>query len=99
MASVIREGEKKAERHLEFCMLLCRHQLREGLHFLHEHPWGARSWRLKSVADLMSDGRVFTVEGHMCRFGMDTHVRERDVPMGVDEEANGLHDKFAMHCR
>ena len=36
---------KNARRHIEFCIQLYRHQLRQGRHFLHEHPWGARSWK------------------------------------------------------
>ena len=28
---------------LRFCSLLYRHQVRQGMHVLHEHPWGASS--------------------------------------------------------
>ena len=46
------EETKKAEEHVNFCVTLYRYQLSHGRHFLHEHPWGASSWRLESVAEL-----------------------------------------------
>ena len=37
----------KAVEHIEFCCSLYRYQLRRGRHFIHEHPWSARSWKLE----------------------------------------------------
>ena len=59
------------------CMLIYRHQLDHGRHFLHEHPWGAGSWKLPRVESLVRDTRFRVVEGHMCQFGMTSHVAER----------------------
>ena len=85
------ESEKqKAIGHLQFCALLYRHQLRQGRHFLHEHPWGASSWKLDFMNDLVNDPRVFSVETHMCRFGMTSHVRERDGPRGLVKKPTGF---------
>ena len=46
------EEVRKAKIHVEFCCILYREQLRNGRHFLHEHPWSARSWGLPCVQDI-----------------------------------------------
>ena len=35
--------EDKAIKHVEFCCALYKYQVKQGRHFLHEHPWTARS--------------------------------------------------------
>ena len=65
----------KAIEHIRFCCTLYMYQLM-GKHFLHEHPWTARSWNLDCIQS-MSDPRVQLVQGHMCQFGMLTHVDEK----------------------
>ena len=84
------EEKRKACRHIEFCIQLYRHQLRQGRHFLHEHPWGASSWRLDSVVEMMQDGRVFTVESHQCRFGLDSHISSKDGARGPVKKPTGF---------
>ena len=37
------EEKRKAKIHVEFCCTPYMEQLRHGRHFLHEHPWSARS--------------------------------------------------------
>ena len=84
------EEKAQATEHLRFCSLLYQHQLRRGRHFLHEHPWGASSWKVDCIEDLLADPRVFTVETHMCRFGMTSHIRERDGPRGLVKKPTGF---------
>ena len=43
------KAKAKAIRHIEFCCELYTYQLNAGRHFLHEHPWTARSWKLPCV--------------------------------------------------
>ena len=43
----------KAIKHVEFCCALSKYQIQQGRHFLHEHPWTARSWKLPCVAELL----------------------------------------------
>ena len=64
------ERLKEAEEHIRFCCRLYRHQLQEGRHFLHEHPWSARSWKMECIEDLIKDSRVSITRTDMCRFGM-----------------------------
>ena len=42
-------AQRKAIKHTEFCCNLYRYQLRQGRHFLHEHPAGAQPWQLDVV--------------------------------------------------
>ena len=86
----VEEAKGKAIQHIESCMLLYRHQLRQGLHFVHEHPWGASSWKLKNVQDLIEDGRVTVAETHMCRFGMDSHISKKDGDRGLVKKPTGF---------
>ena len=36
----VRKVVEYGTRHLEFCMELYEMQVKKGLYFLHEHPWG-----------------------------------------------------------
>ena len=60
--------KQKAIKHVEFCCALYKFQIQNGRHFLHEHPWTARSWKLKCVDDLANHPAVRLVQGHMCQF-------------------------------
>ena len=84
------DEKNKAEGHVRFCTLLYRHQLRNGLHFLHEHPWGASSWRMTEIVEIADDPRVETVETHMCRFGMTSHIGGRDDDHGLVKKPTGF---------
>ena len=85
------EREKaKAVEHLQFCALLYRHQSRQGRHFLHEHPWGASSWKVDCISGLVDDPRVYSIETHMCRFNMMSHVRERGGEQGLVKKPTGV---------
>ena len=67
-------AKQKAVRHFEFCCKVYRHQMANGRHVLHEHPWSARSWALECVDDLGHDERVALVQSHMCRLGMTSRI-------------------------
>ena len=43
----------RARVHLEFCAELYQWQLKEGRHFLHEHPLNATSWQHERMKQLM----------------------------------------------
>ena len=60
----------RAIDHVNFCCSLYERQLRRGKHFLHEHPWSARSWKLEKIERLLSNPAVALTQGHMCQFGM-----------------------------
>ena len=79
-----------AEKHVAFCCALYRYQLNRGKHFLHEHPWTARSWKLEQMMDLLQDPRVTLVRSDMCRFGMETHVKEVGGETGMVLKPTGF---------
>ena len=84
------EEKRKAKIHVEFCCTLYQEQLRQGRHFLHEHPWSARSWGLPCIQQLMSHPGVELVQGHMCRFRMTTHIEPKDGARGLVKKPTGF---------
>ena len=85
------ESEKlKAIGHIDFCMLLYKYQLKHGRHFVHEHPWGASSWKLDSVVDMLNDNRVWIAQTDMCRFGMTSHVKVKGGEQGLVKKPTGF---------
>ena len=58
---------KEARVHLEFVVSLYKLQIDEGRYFLHEHPWGAKSWHEPCIKELMKEPSVKVVRGDMCK--------------------------------
>ena len=65
---------KKAIKHVEFWCAFYNFQIQNGRRFFHEHPWTARSWKLRRVDDLIRHPAVTVAQGHMCQFRMMSHV-------------------------
>jgi hypothetical protein len=63
---------REAEVLLIFAVAVYALQVKEGRHFLHEHPAGATSWGHPAVAKLRARPGVEVVVAHMCEFGMQT---------------------------
>ena len=70
---------KEATVHIDWCVELYRMQAEQGGYFLHEHPSGATSWKLRSIKDLMFEKNVEVVEADMCMFGMTTNVKGKEM--------------------
>ena len=89
-------------RHLEFCAKLYRIQHENGLYFLHEHPYGASSWKNLVIQDLLTTPGIIKVKSHMCAFGM----KDRDhqggelvkKPTGFMTNAVKLAERLAKDC-
>ena len=88
--------------HLNFCMALYHIQMKNGLYFLHEHPWSASSWKQESVQKIMSEPEVKVVRGDMCAFGMwqETEAGDQLVmkPTGVMTNANYIAEELGEKC-
>ena len=80
----------KAIRHVEFCCVLYKHQIKQGRHFLHEHPWTARSWQLPCVRELLRHPSVEIAQGHMCQFRMTSHIDKRGGEEGLVKKPTGF---------
>ena len=99
------EQKAKATRHIEFCCELYRYQLSQRRHFLHEHPWSARSWKLSCIEDLLIDSRVLLAHGDMCRFGMTSHIDKPSGERGPVKKPTGfmtsswcIYDELDKRC-
>ena len=84
------EEKRNATIQVEFCCTLYRKQLRNGRHFLHEHPWSARSWALPCFQEIIDHPSVELVQGHMCRFRMTTHITTRNGERGLVKKPAGF---------
>ena len=62
----------KARQHIEFCCIIYKLQLAGGRHFIHEHPWGRRSWDMKCIEEVVEDRRVMIYKADSCQFGLET---------------------------
>ena len=93
--SKFREELGKARRHVEFCCSLYAYQIQRGRHFLHEHPWGAKSWNMERVMKLVRDPRVMIAKVDLCRFGLE--AIDADGQMGPARKRTGfLTSSWAM---
>ena len=94
----------QAVRHFDFCIRIYRYQLSQGRHFLHEHPYGASSWNLDSIRQLLRDPRVQWTRADQCEYGLKTYSDE-----GVEMPAQkstcfmtsswALADELSQRCR
>lgn len=73
-----RRARETGVRHLHTAIGFYRRQYDAGRYFLHEHPDGADSWADEKMVELQRLDGVFTVNGPMCRWGMQFHVDGRD---------------------
>ena len=52
-----------------------------GRFFLHEHPWGAWSWCLPEVKELLNETSVKLAKGNMCAQGMKLRDQLGEAPV------------------
>lgn len=71
-AEKFRQEQGKARKHIVFCCIIYKMQLAGGRHFLHEHPWGAISWDMQCMQELLEDKRVMIPKADLCLFGLET---------------------------
>lgn len=62
----------EAVAHINFCVKIYMHQMKQGFLFVHEHRLGARSWNLSAMHKLMNNKEVYQIRADMCMFGMAT---------------------------
>ena len=80
----------EAIEHINFCCMMYEYQVRRGKHFLHEHPWTARSWKLPGIQKLLRNPAVNLVECRICQFRMMTHDEEKNGKMGLVKQPTGF---------
>ena len=65
--------------HLQFMASVYKYQVKNGRHFLHEHPASAISWKEQCIQDLLQDRRVGLVTCDQCQFGLTTKGATKDI--------------------
>ena len=74
--ATVKAKNERVVRRLHTAIGCYRKQMENGRYFLHEHPDGASSWKDEEVVRLQREEGVFTVEGPMCRWGMQLETRD-----------------------
>lgn len=89
-------------KHLEFCLKLYKLQHDNGLYFLHEHPWGAKSWDNLLVKQMLELPDIVKVKSHMCAFGMNDSDHQGGglvkKPTGFMTNAIKLAERLEQPC-
>ena len=85
-------------RHLEFSLQLYEEQHKNGLYFLHEHPYNASSWMNEKVQKLLATEGIVKVRSHMCAFGMVEGGELVKKPTGFMTNAVKLADRLTKDC-
>ena len=90
--------------HVNYCCSLYKEQYGAGLYFLHEHPLGANSWRLRGIKRLLGLPGVRRHSGDQCQYG--AKVRKGKLkgspirkPSGFMTNAPWLGAELSRRCR
>ena len=83
-------AKAQAVKHIEFCCKIYKYQLQHKRHFIHEHPWGARSWELNAMTELIQDERTTLVRSDLCRFGMTSWIERKGGDEGPAKKPTGF---------
>ena len=90
--------------HVNYCCSLYKEQYDAGLYFLHEHPLGANSWRLRGSKRLLGLPGVRRHSGDQCQYG--AKVRKGKLkgspirkPSGFMTNAPWLGAELSRRCR
>ena len=61
---------EKIEPQIRTCVQACKLQMEMQKHFVHEHPKASTSWDMPEVQSLVSDPKVHSIDGPMCRWSL-----------------------------
>ena len=76
----MRDELRKGIKYMIFVLKLYRIQDEEGRYYLHEHPAGAKSWKMPEVQKFMADTDAMTVTAHQCELGLRSRDRFGEAP-------------------
>ena len=96
------ESIRRGIVHLAFCFAIYRERANMGRYFLHEHSWGAWSWRFDFVQAFLKREDVFLGRGGQCPFGQKATdwYGEGSVlkPIGWLRNSPSIVSKVAVRC-
>ena len=87
---------ERIEPQIRTCVHACKLQMKMQKHSVHEHPKDSASWKMPEVQSLVSDQRVSSIDGPMCRLSLK--ARESNDKSRVHEEAVEMAQKFQGNC-
>ena len=61
-----------------------------GRYFLHEHPWGAKSWSIPEMEELLADVRVEVSYADQCQFGLTSKIAAGSEDQGPAKKPTGF---------
>ena len=61
---------ERIEPQIRTCVQACQLQMAMQKHFVHEHPKDSASWEMPEIQSLVSDPRVHSIDGPMCRWSL-----------------------------
>ena len=61
---------ERIEPQIRTCAQAYALQMEMHKHFIHEHPKDSARWRMPEVQSLVSDPRVYSIDGPMCRWSL-----------------------------
>ena len=79
----------KAIEHIKFCVSIYWRQMNAGRYWLHEHPWGATSWQIPEMDELLHDPRVQVAYADQCQFGLTSKIRAGSDERGPAKKPTG----------
>ena len=83
---------ERIEPRIRSCVQAYKLQTEIQKHFVHEHPMDNTSWEMLEVQSLVSDPRVHSIDGPMCRWSFK--ARGSNDKSRVHEEADKMAHKF-----
>ena len=86
----------EAKEHMNFMMQVYKKQDDAGRWFLHEHPAGARSWKLHEVIKVMKRYGVKVVQADLCMFGLTSWGSTKNTKMKVKKSTKFMTNAEAL---
>ena len=62
--------KERIEPLIRTCVQACKLRMEMQKHFVHEYPKDSASWKMPEVESLVSDPRVYSIDGPMCRWSL-----------------------------
>ena len=87
---------EKIEPQIRACVQSYKLQMEMRKHFVHEHPEVSSSWEMPEVQSLITDPRMYSIDGPVCRWSLRTRGFKKQNR--VHEKANEMDHKFQRNC-
>ena len=90
----MKEELERGKRHIRFCVEVYKMQVKEKMHFVHEHPARSKAWIMpelmkpREMLEIKMEPPVGMIDLDMCAFGMTSR----------DEKGEGLVKRRRGYC-